>query len=337
MPGLQKSAPVGLRRQKFVSDGLLEVKRVRHERFPQLAQRGPVRAAVEPTKTPGDKIPGAVKSVGLINRLGGEVVFKPPVGAPHLLDVSRIDGSPWVNPAFNTSDPNWASNLLGGQGYDGSSAHPFEWVSVLNPKVEQDDEVAACGTALAPDVSGNDVPFVHPFGNDFEFSIALDPAYAPLLAAGNLAAPNTNPNAPYHDAWPAAKALGLNPTGVLGLEIDGPLVPLADRPMNGDRVAIYGRWIVDAGHQPFHSEIHPPLLMAYARTLDVHGNTVRRRSTRSPTCSSGAVPIRRSRSSVQAAAAGFACRTTSRPSPRRFAESRRTRRSSPRPLTACTW
>ena len=282
MSVLQKSEPGGRKGRNCGSAGFLGIRRARDGRF-QLTQVGAVRAAVEPVEGPAGKVPPAVVSRDLLNKLSGELPFKPPIAPPHLLDISRIDGSPWVNPAFNTSDPNWASNVLGGQGYDGTSAHPLEWVSVLNPTVEQDDEVAACGTALAPDVSGNsavfvapypDVPFVHPFGTDFEFSVALDPAHVPLLAAGNLAAPNTDPHAPYHDAWPAAQALGLNPTGVLGLEIDGPLVPLVDRPMNGDRVAIYGRWIIDAGHVPFHTEIHPPLLMAYARTLDVHGNSV---------------------------------------------------------------
>lgn len=231
---------------------------------------------------PVEKEVSSAAASGVLKAQVAKVVLDPLVPPRHLLEISRINGSPWTNPAFDTSNPNWASNRLGGAGYDGSSAHPFEWVSVLNPTVEQDDEVAACGTALAPDVSGNDVPFVHPFGvtvvpgytGDFEFAIALDPPYAPLLAAGNLAAANTSSSANFYHAWPAAQTLGLNPTGVLGMEVDAPLVPLVDRPVNGDRVAVFGRWIIDAGHQPFHTEIHPPLLMAYARTLDSHGNTV---------------------------------------------------------------
>ena len=61
----------------------------------------------------------------------------------------------------------------------------FEWVSVLNPTVEQDDEVGLAGTALKPDVSGADLPFTHPFGNDFEFTIVPDPSYNGLLASAN--------------------------------------------------------------------------------------------------------------------------------------------------------
>jgi hypothetical protein len=32
----------------------------------------------------------------------------------------------------------------------------------------------------------------------------------------------------------------------------------------GTRIATFGRWIVDSGHPDFHTEIHPPLLMATA-------------------------------------------------------------------------
>ena len=65
-----------------------------------------------------------------------------------LLDISQLNGSAWINPAFDTSDPNWSANVVGGQTFDGSAAHKFEWVSVLNPDVEQDDEVGLTGTAI---------------------------------------------------------------------------------------------------------------------------------------------------------------------------------------------
>ena len=52
--------------------------------------------------------------------------------------------------------------------------------------------------------------------------------------------------------------------GVLGVEWDAQLVPSPYRPTEGDRIALFGRWIIDAGHQDFHTEIHPPLLMVTA-------------------------------------------------------------------------
>ena len=192
----------------------------------------------------------------------------PPV-LPRQLEISRVNGTPWVNPPFDTSDPNWSSKLVGGKTFDGSSSHAFEWVSVLNPSIEQDDEVGLAGTVIDPDLSGNDLPFTHPFGNDFEFTIVPDAAYTSLLATANR-----DPNGVYKLSWPSAHQLGIDPPGVLGLEVDAALVPQADRARHADRVAIYGRWIVDAGHQEFHTEIHPPLLMAWARCVDALGNPV---------------------------------------------------------------
>ena len=105
-----------------------------------------------------------------------------------LLDISQVNGNPWVNPAFDTSAPDWSSNVVQGQKFDGTAAHKFEWVSVLNPGVEQDDEVGVAGTAVYPNTALWDLPFDHPFAfnpGDWEFSIVPDPAYANLLGAAN--------------------------------------------------------------------------------------------------------------------------------------------------------
>lgn len=200
---------------------------------------------------------------------GEGTLSPPPPPSQPLLDISQLNGGAWVNPAFDTSDPNWSANVAGGQTFDGSAAHKFEWVSVLNPDVEQDDEVGLTGTAIKPDDSGKDLPFTHPFGPDFEFTITPDPAYAGLLATAN----KNSANPTYADAWAAAAASGITvPAGLLPVEIDGTLVPADYRIEHGDRIAVYGRWIVDAGHNDFHSEIHPPLLMARARCVDGNGN-----------------------------------------------------------------
>jgi hypothetical protein len=44
------------------------------------------------------------------------------------------------------------------------------------------------------------------------------------------------------------------------------LVPPKYRSQDKDRVAVFGRWIVDTGHDDFHTESHPPLLLASARS-----------------------------------------------------------------------
>jgi hypothetical protein len=61
--------------------------------------------------------------------------------------------------------------------------------------------------------------------------------------------------------------------GTLGLETDHDLLPESYQPQDGDRAAIFGRWIVDCGHGDdinhvagFHTEIHPPLLIATGRS-----------------------------------------------------------------------
>ena len=62
-----------------------------------------------------------------------------------------------------------------------------EWVQVGAPTEDYDlDPVGFTGWMLKPEVYANDVPFTHPFGNDWQCMLALDPEYTGLLAAGNV-------------------------------------------------------------------------------------------------------------------------------------------------------
>jgi hypothetical protein len=185
---------------------------------------------------------------------------------PHLLHISKIQGDDWKNPPYDTSSATWSSQVVGGSTYDGSDAHPFEWVSVLNPTIEQDDEVGIAGFAVGVDLSGADLPFTHPFGRDFEFGILPDAEYEGLLAQSNRDPDATNDN--IKNAFPDGRRIGLPVNGALPMEVEAGMVPDAYRAQVGDRVAVYGRWIVDAGHEDFHSEIHPPLLLARARAVN---------------------------------------------------------------------
>jgi len=159
-----------------------------------------------------------------------------------LLDISQVNGSPWTNPASDTSAPDWSSNVVQGQLFDGSAAHKFQWVSVLSPAIEQDDEVGVAGTAVNPEMSRADLPFSHPFGfkaGDWEFTTAPDAAYTNLLGAANKDQTDLKT---YRQDWAAAVAAGIPvPSGLLGVEIDGALIPPAYRVEQGDRVAVYGR------------------------------------------------------------------------------------------------
>lgn len=269
MAASQKPEAIGFSDKDAYSGGDPAIQSPERGRTSLAAPARHVRAAIGPVKSFGGLVSKAGFSGDLVKELGGGFVFNPPPTVAHLLEISRLDGTLWVNPAFDTSDPNWSSNVVGGKTFDGSNAHPYEWVSVLNPTVEQDDEVGVAGFAVSPDLSGDDLQFTHPFGGDFEFALIPDGAYAGLLAPSNR-----DPAGAYSENWQAAQALGLPLPGLLGMEIDAALVPTTDRPAHGDRVALFGRWIVDAGHPEFHTEIHPPLLMAYARSLDARGNPV---------------------------------------------------------------
>jgi hypothetical protein len=152
----------------------------------------------------------------------------------------------------------------------------FEWAQAQDPEQEYDDAklIGASGWIVAPDNSGADVPFSHPFGFDWEFSIALDASSQTLLSPAN-ADPNQNPVA-------LANQLGLAaPEGLLGLEWDIGLLPASYRGQvnHGDRIAVLGRWIVDQGHDIggfYRAEIHPPLLVASAAVVQAPGRSARR-------------------------------------------------------------
>ena len=150
-----------------------------------------------------------------------------------------------------------------------------------------EDAVVLSGWMLEPELSGNDVPFTHPFGNDWECMVALDSAYAGLLAAGN-ALPDGSDGA---DAMAAAQGLNIPVPagGLLAIETDGNCVPTTLSPIEGnivvgDRIAALGRWIVDTGHEvevdsgsSYRAEMHPPMLMAIGgnRTDPINGALTR--------------------------------------------------------------
>jgi hypothetical protein len=182
-----------------------------------------------------------------------------------ILDI-RFDNPPL--PAEDETD--WAAS--GGDEYPLDI--PMEWPQTLAPDQEYEGEhlVGCSGWVVAPDDSGGDVPFDHPMGFDWEFQVALDDddrGFQRLLSPVSTE--------PEGDAPLLARALGL-PTrrGLLGLEWDKDLLPASfrGRVKHGDRVAAFGRWILDAGHSIdgfWRTEIHPPLLLATGSVQDDPG------------------------------------------------------------------
>ncbi len=172
------------------------------------------------------------------------------------------------------TDPNWAEKISNGSTLGISSPPPWEWVSVYDPTFEKEGSlnnpmVGLTGWVADASLSTADIWFVHPFDFDFEYYIVPDPHYESLLAASNTGVtPGTSKiDHDYQAANMAAKAIGLTaPKGVIGVETDLGLIPESFRSLitTGTRIATFGRWIVDCGHDDFHSEIHAPLLIATA-------------------------------------------------------------------------
>ena len=192
-------------------------------------------------------------------KVGLDACLKSVTGTPaapqHILELRHI------NPEFHPTDPYWAAKLAGGEFPVHSG---FEWKQVLAPDEEYDQFslVGASGWVINNGPSPADFPFNHPFGGDWEFWLAPDASFTGLLAPGN-----SGPDSDIVNSIVRANALGISvPQGVLGVEWDSSLVPesFQNEVHEGDRVATLGRWIVDCGHADFHTEIHPPLLMAVA-------------------------------------------------------------------------
>jgi hypothetical protein len=184
-----------------------------------------------------------------------------------ILEITGLFGS-WNNPTLQhdlAGHPNWTADIVGGKTFLSGADPAWEWTPILPPRNEFEVHiVGVSGTAIENKITTTDNPFLHPFGNDYEFFIAPDKNYTPLLSPNNLATG-------LHVADGIIKAIGiakddygLDVPGVLGVETDQDLVPTDYRAQDGDRVAVFGRWIVDDGHDNFESEIHPPLLLASA-------------------------------------------------------------------------
>jgi hypothetical protein len=203
---------------------------------------------------PGPGQPAAGQTAGG-QAVAARPVIRLPVGGPIL-------ETDYVNPAPKVRDhrPNWPSNVVGGKTFLTLGSHRYDWVSIIDPDSEYEQPaVGLSGTVIGPRTSGSDNPLLHPFLNDYEFHVAPDQRYLELLA------PKMTDRAYIDSTAVANTKFGLNVPGVIGMECDGRLVPAEFQAKEGDRVALFGRWIVDTGHADFHTEIHPPLLMATAR------------------------------------------------------------------------
>jgi hypothetical protein len=213
----------------------------------------------------------------------GNLTFTQAVTQP-ILETGYINSSAAVN--LTKSSPNWAHDAVHGQTFLSglTNTAPFEWTQALSPSDEPEvDLIGISGYAMDPHASNSDNPFLHPFCTDpadpgkwdFEFFIAPDPQYQYLAAPPPTTASGISSHSEYTQAvQEAATDFGLHIPDVVGLETDRNLVPPPYRPLQGDRVCVWGRWIVDTGHDDFHTEIHPPLLLVAGRPYAMPGATV---------------------------------------------------------------
>jgi hypothetical protein len=180
-----------------------------------------------------------------------------------ILEVAHFNNPPGFEPGAD-----WAPGIANGEFPVHSG---LEWKQVLDSDDEYDEfnPVGASGWLINPRIANSDVPFNHPFGRDWEFEYALDPGFNFLLARGN-SIPEVEQASAESFAIAADNHLMQPDTGLLGVEIDSGLVPPLFQALTSslDRIAVFGRWIVDTGHNddahPYRAEIHPPLLMASA-------------------------------------------------------------------------
>lgn len=154
---------------------------------------------------------------------------------------------------------NWTSKQVGGNTFMTLDGPRWGWVPLHNHDNEHDDFLTGLSGTIVqnPEISTEDMPFTHPYGKDFEFHVAPDAEYYGLVGPNMVGSYKTSTKR-------AKDQFGLSVPGVIGMEWDSGMVPARYRPKIGHRVCLFGRWIVDAGHDDFHTEIHPPLLMVSA-------------------------------------------------------------------------
>ena len=112
-----------------------------------------------------------------------------------------------------------------------------EWVSVQ----ASDAPAVAEGVVRTSHVTHKDLPSSH-ISHDWNFDVALDPAYLGLHSDANHREPNG-------ERW-------------MEMEWETEFFPPAFFPALGDRVWMMGRWVFDCGHPPYATEFHPPKAVA---------------------------------------------------------------------------
>jgi hypothetical protein len=160
-----------------------------------------------------------------------------------------------------------------------------EWADVVPGK-----EMEISGTITNVVFSNADIPVDHPFSRDFTFNIKLDEPYWSLarqLGPGESEGANGNEGETHeiHVELESGSLLHVLPQreGPASGE-DWEILPTEPKvptlvvealegleegyiPQSGERIAMKGRWILDCGHNDFHSELHPITFMAFGHQV----------------------------------------------------------------------
>lgn len=172
--------------------------------------------------------------------------------------------SNYQNPSSRWTTSNWTSNICSGKTWLSGKEPRYEWTPVLDPSDETSSIVGITGVALHPHESTADVPFTHPFGQlDWNYLVLPDEQYRHLLGPRNDNKDKTDAERNIASQQAAGSKLDVS-RGLLAVENDRGLCPPEFRVSLFNRVAVFGRWIVDCGHDDYLTEIHPPLLSVYA-------------------------------------------------------------------------
>jgi hypothetical protein len=158
-----------------------------------------------------------------------------------------------------------------------------EWADIVPGK-----DMMVSGKISHVELSGGDLSFDHPFSRDFTFDVLLDEPYWPLA---RQLGPGAREGAGEHELHMELEVGQLlhvlpqlkgpaegEPWGLLPSEQTEPPTPTLDMqahenleaayiPHEGDRIAMRGRWIIDCGHNDFHTELHPITFMAFGHAV----------------------------------------------------------------------
>lgn len=119
--------------------------------------------------------------------------------------------------------------------------------------VRRDLKAYASGFVSNLHFGTGDLPFTHPFGSDMTFDMQLDEPYSGLAQQVGGGLSGIPPGSLHTEL-----AEGLIPHGSDGDYLAG------FTPSEGDRAAAFGDWVIDCGHDDFHTELHPPSVLAFA-------------------------------------------------------------------------